>query len=73
MSVATFSPPIAATVKSDGTPVVVIMFSELAFGAIDQNGELVWLEPHEFAFDFRWDPVGGWGDPNAKPGTDDDL
>jgi hypothetical protein len=86
MSVATFSPPIAATKKSDGSPVVVIgvheyrkpnwdnsaVSHEVSFMEIDQNGEIEWLESHEFSMDFRWHPVTGWGDPNAQPGQDDD-
>lgn len=76
MSVATFSPPIKATVNSSSLPCIVIgVFreaSETVFIAIDTDGRSVELRAKDFTFDFRYDIAAEiWDDPGAKP--DDDL
>jgi hypothetical protein len=73
VSIATFSPPIKATVLASSLPCIIIAIEETpggddSFVAIDTNGHTVYLNTYEFTYDFRYDPVMGWSDPNEAPG-----
>jgi hypothetical protein len=76
VSVATFSPPIKATVSASSLPCVVIGMRERGDGfiewlAIDPDGGLVHLLRDEFTFDFRYDIASGiWSDPAEQQGDE---
>lgn len=76
MSIATFSPPIKATVASNSLPCIVVGCfrngGETVFIAIDTDGRAIEMRTREFTFDFRYDPATEiWSDP-AGPIPEDD-
>jgi hypothetical protein len=76
MSVATFSPPIKATVAASSLPCIIIAIidndhTDDLFVAIDTDGKAVYLESDQFTFDFRYDIKSEtWSDPTSSPDTD---
>ena len=76
MSVATFSPPIKATITSSSLPCIVLAIEEGDGGdlflVIDTDGKPTYLTGTQFTFDFRYDiPSGIWSDPSEQPEDDD--
>lgn len=73
MSVATFSPPIKATVLASSLPCIIIAIMEMPDGddnfvAISTDGNTIYLNAHEFTYDFRYDPATQlWSDPSEAP------
>ena len=69
MGVATFSPPIYATVTNSSLPCIVLALVEGDddyFLVIDTDGKPTYLKGTEFTFDFRYDPATEiWSDPTT--------
>lgn len=64
---ATFSPPIKATADRDSLPriVVAVRYDETGrsfFLCIDGDGRSDWIDSDGVTFDWRFDPILGWGD-----------
>jgi hypothetical protein len=75
-SIATFSPPIKATITASDLPCIVIAIEDGSgddlFLVIDTDGRPTYLTGTQFTFDFRYDPKTEiWSDPNETAPSGD--